>query len=136
MTYSSDVQITDVVDHISDGNSNNFTQSQLYKTDNETAKPMWYLQEKRSCSDVKLYNLDHIKESGIRVIDFLDSRLGQISPKGAPSQQCLACNACIEAYLLILVDDDSSKSRLESLGFKHIDNIEKYIDTIKHGTVQ
>jgi hypothetical protein len=136
ITYFGKLQSTDLVDYISDRNNNELNQSQFYKTNNETANARWYLQEKRSCSDVNLFDLDYLKRSGIHVIDFRDSRLGQFSPKGAPAQQCLACNACIEAYLLVLVDDEPSTSRLQSLGFKHIDNIETYIDTIKYGRAQ
>ena len=106
---------------------------QKYNLNNEINKIDWYVQEKPSCSGIRLYDLEELKRNGINILDFRDSRLGELAPKGAPSQQCLVCTNCIDAYLLILTDDKLSKSKLENLGFKQIDNIEKYIDRIKYG---
>jgi hypothetical protein len=107
--------------------------SQLPNSNNETQKLTWYVQERPSCSTIILYTLEGLKRNGIDIVDFRDSRLGELSPKGAPSQQCLACDNCIDAYLLILTDDELSKSTLEHLGFKQVDGMEMYIDRIKYG---
>jgi hypothetical protein len=139
ITDFSYIQNRDLTDYSSFRSNNyKFMQSQLYKTNNETAKPRWYVQEKPSCSNIKLYDLEYLKRIGVSVIDFRDSRLGEFSLKGGPSQECLTCNVCIEAYLLILIDSDDelSKSRLEQFGFRNIDNVQKYINGIKYGMVQ
>lgn len=107
--------------------------SQLPNPNNETQKLTWYVQERPSCSNIILYTFEELKRNNIDIIDFRDSRLGEVSPKGAPSEQCLACDICIDAYLLILTDDELSKSTLEHLGFKQVDSMEKYIDKIKYG---
>jgi hypothetical protein len=107
--------------------------SQLPNPNNETQELTWYVQERPSCSNVILYTLEELKRNDIDIIDFRDSRLGELSPKGAPSQQCLACNICIDAYLLILTDDELSKSTLEHLGFKQVESMEKYIEKIRYG---
>lgn len=107
--------------------------SQHLNPNNETQKPTWYVQEKPSCSNIMLFSLQELKRNKIVILDFRDSRLGEMSLKGGPSQQCLACDSCIDGYLLILTNDELSKSILEHFGFKHVDSMEKYIVRIKNG---
>jgi hypothetical protein len=107
--------------------------SQDLNPDNETQEPIWYVQERPSCSNIMLPTTQELERNKIEILDFRDSRLGELSAKGGPSQQCLACDNCVDGYLLILTDDVLSKSILESLGFKHVDSMEKYIDRIRNG---
>jgi hypothetical protein len=107
--------------------------SQDLNPDNETRKPIWYVQERPSCSNIMLLTTQELIRNKIKILDFRDSRLGELSPKGGPSQQCLACDNCLDGYLLILTDDGLSKSMLERLGFKHVDSMEKYIDGVRNG---
>jgi hypothetical protein len=107
--------------------------SQDLNTDIQTQESIWYVQAKPSCSNIRLLTIQELERNNIKILDFRDSRLGESSPKGGPSQQCLACDDCIVGYLLILTDDELSKSMLERLGFKHVNSMEKYIDWIRNG---
>jgi hypothetical protein len=62
--------------------------SQVPNPNNETQKLTWYVQERPSCSNIILYTLEELKRNDIDILDFRDTRLGELSPKGAPSQQC------------------------------------------------
>jgi hypothetical protein len=77
--------------------------------DNETQEPSWYVQERPSCSNILLLTTRELIRNKIKILDFRDSRLGELSPKGGPSQHCLACDNCLDGYLLILTNDGFSK---------------------------